>query len=82
MTCSPNGGAQFQVNKYGCTGTQLSEINTYILSICREVKGSREKVITDKDLELLLDRSDLIGKYIYQCLFYSFECLSRNKLQM
>ncbi|XP_058154784.1 lymphoid-specific helicase isoform X1 [Dasypus novemcinctus] len=27
----------------------------------REVKGSREKVISDKDLELLLDRSDLIG---------------------
>uniref|UniRef100_A0A7M4E321 Proliferation-associated SNF2-like protein n=1 Tax=Crocodylus porosus TaxID=8502 RepID=A0A7M4E321_CROPO len=26
----------------------------------REVKGSREKVISDKDLELLLDRSDLI----------------------
>lgn len=30
----------------------------------REVKGSREKVISDKDLELLLDRSDLIGKYL------------------
>lgn len=28
----------------------------------REVKGSKEKVISDKDLELLLDRSDLIGK--------------------
>ncbi|XP_034993732.1 lymphoid-specific helicase isoform X1 [Zootoca vivipara] len=28
----------------------------------REVKGSREKVITDKDLELLLDRSDLIDQ--------------------
>ncbi|GAB1302384.1 Lymphocyte-specific helicase [Apodemus speciosus] len=27
----------------------------------REVKGSREKVISDEDLELLLDRSDLIG---------------------
>ncbi|PKU30827.1 lymphoid-specific helicase [Limosa lapponica baueri] len=27
----------------------------------REVKGSKEKVISDKDLELLLDRSDLIG---------------------
>uniref|UniRef100_A0A8C2S179 Helicase, lymphoid specific n=1 Tax=Capra hircus TaxID=9925 RepID=A0A8C2S179_CAPHI len=27
----------------------------------REVKGSREKVISDKDLELLLDRSDLLG---------------------
>ncbi|NXP77885.1 HELLS helicase, partial [Ramphastos sulfuratus] len=26
----------------------------------REVKGSKEKVISDKDLELLLDRSDLI----------------------
>ncbi|TKC51999.1 hypothetical protein EI555_005699, partial [Monodon monoceros] len=26
----------------------------------REVKGSREKVISDKDLELLLDRSDLL----------------------
>uniref|UniRef100_A0A8C6ED60 Helicase, lymphoid specific n=1 Tax=Microcebus murinus TaxID=30608 RepID=A0A8C6ED60_MICMU len=28
----------------------------------REVKGSREKVISDKDLELLLDRSDLIDQ--------------------
>ncbi|XP_007426209.1 lymphoid-specific helicase isoform X1 [Python bivittatus] len=28
----------------------------------REIKGSREKVITDKDLELLLDRSDLINQ--------------------
>ncbi|XP_013919971.1 PREDICTED: lymphoid-specific helicase isoform X1 [Thamnophis sirtalis] len=28
----------------------------------REIKGSREKVITDKDLELLLDRSDLIDQ--------------------
>lgn len=34
-----------------------------ILFSYREVKGSREKVISDKDLELLLDRSDLIGKY-------------------
>lgn len=28
----------------------------------REVKGSREKVISDKDLQLLLDRSDLIDQ--------------------
>ncbi|XP_004607407.1 lymphoid-specific helicase isoform X1 [Sorex araneus] len=28
----------------------------------REVKGSREKVISDEDLELLLDRSDLLDK--------------------
>lgn len=28
----------------------------------REVKGSREKVISDEDLELLLDRSDLIDQ--------------------
>uniref|UniRef100_A0A8C5QCV1 Proliferation-associated SNF2-like protein n=1 Tax=Leptobrachium leishanense TaxID=445787 RepID=A0A8C5QCV1_9ANUR len=28
----------------------------------REVKGSTEKVISDKDLELLLDRSDLVGE--------------------
>ncbi|OXB66978.1 hypothetical protein ASZ78_004642 [Callipepla squamata] len=28
----------------------------------REVKGSKEKVISDKDLELLLDRSDLIDR--------------------
>ncbi|XP_065749790.1 lymphoid-specific helicase isoform X2 [Phocoena phocoena] len=28
----------------------------------REVKGSREKVISDKDLELLLDRSDLLDQ--------------------
>lgn len=37
-----------------------------VLRVCfffnREVKGSKEKVISDKDLELLLDRSDLIGK--------------------
>nr|XP_020664443.1 lymphoid-specific helicase isoform X3 [Pogona vitticeps] len=28
----------------------------------REIKGSREKVISDKDLELLLDRTDLINQ--------------------
>ncbi|KAM4703405.1 lymphoid-specific helicase [Rhinophrynus dorsalis] len=28
----------------------------------REVKGSSEKVISDKDLEMLLDRSDLVAK--------------------
>ncbi|XP_004625546.1 lymphoid-specific helicase [Octodon degus] len=28
----------------------------------REIKGSREKVISDKDLQLLLDRSDLIDQ--------------------
>uniref|UniRef100_A0A8C4U5W7 Proliferation-associated SNF2-like protein n=1 Tax=Falco tinnunculus TaxID=100819 RepID=A0A8C4U5W7_FALTI len=28
----------------------------------REIKGSKEKVISDKDLQLLLDRSDLIDK--------------------
>ncbi|XP_070608065.1 lymphoid-specific helicase [Erythrolamprus reginae] len=28
----------------------------------REIKGSRERVISDKDLELLLDRSDLINQ--------------------
>ncbi|XP_058697720.1 lymphoid-specific helicase isoform X3 [Poecile atricapillus] len=28
----------------------------------REIKGSKEKVISDKDLELLLDRSDLIDQ--------------------
>ncbi|XP_062989268.1 lymphoid-specific helicase [Elgaria multicarinata webbii] len=28
----------------------------------REIKGSKEKVITDKDLELLLDRGDLINQ--------------------
>ncbi|XP_021108738.1 lymphoid-specific helicase isoform X3 [Heterocephalus glaber] len=28
----------------------------------REIKGSREKIISDKDLELLLDRSDLIDQ--------------------
>lgn len=37
----------------------------------REVKGSREKVISDEDLELLLDRSDLIGKYL-SCPFFFF----------
>uniref|UniRef100_A0A8C3DBX8 Proliferation-associated SNF2-like protein n=1 Tax=Corvus moneduloides TaxID=1196302 RepID=A0A8C3DBX8_CORMO len=36
----------------------------------REVKGSKEKVISDKDLELLLDRSDLIGKseFLYKSI--------------
>lgn len=28
----------------------------------REVKASRGKVISDQDLELLLDRSDLLGE--------------------
>lgn len=39
----------------------------------REVKGSKEKVISDKDLELLLDRSDLIGKsfHVFFILFSS-----------
>lgn len=36
----------------------------------REVKGSKEKVISDKDLELLLDRSDLIGKSKFSSIFY------------
>lgn len=36
----------------------------------REVKGSKEKVISDKDLELLLDRSDLIGKSEFSSIFY------------
>lgn len=40
----------------------------------REVKGSKEKVISDKDLELLLDRSDLIGKsvFIWWCEVFLF----------
>ncbi|XP_071467179.1 lymphoid-specific helicase isoform X2 [Marmota flaviventris] len=38
----------------------------------REVKGSREKVISDKDLELLLDRSDLIdGSFFLQYALYT-----------
>ncbi|XP_048662994.1 lymphoid-specific helicase isoform X2 [Marmota marmota marmota] len=38
----------------------------------REVKGSREKVISDKDLELLLDRSDLIdGSFSLQYAPYT-----------
>ncbi|XP_077893958.1 lymphoid-specific helicase isoform X1 [Ictidomys tridecemlineatus] len=38
----------------------------------REVKGSREKVISDKDLELLLDRSDLIdGSFSFQYAPYT-----------
>lgn len=36
----------------------------------REVKGSKEKVISDKDLELLLDRSDLIGKSEFSSIFF------------
>lgn len=39
----------------------------------REVKGSKEKVISDKDLELLLDRSDLIGKSEFPCFLYSVQ---------
>uniref|UniRef100_A0A8U8AUK7 Proliferation-associated SNF2-like protein n=1 Tax=Geospiza parvula TaxID=87175 RepID=A0A8U8AUK7_GEOPR len=39
----------------------------------REVKGSKEKVISDKDLELLLDRSDLIGKSEFSCFLYSVQ---------
>lgn len=38
-----------------------SESETNLLSL-REVKASMGKVISDKDLELLLDRSDLLGK--------------------
>lgn len=29
---------------------------------CRAVKSTKGKVISDKDLEILLDRSDLLGK--------------------
>uniref|UniRef100_A0A8C3CUJ6 Proliferation-associated SNF2-like protein n=1 Tax=Cairina moschata TaxID=8855 RepID=A0A8C3CUJ6_CAIMO len=36
----------------------------------REVKGSKEKVISDEDLELLLDRSDLIGKSEFSSISY------------
>lgn len=45
---------------------QNSRYSLIILGCCfyREVKGSREKVISDEDLELLLDRSDLIGEYL------------------
>lgn len=41
-----------------------SEYSLIIFGSCfyREVKGSREKVISDEDLELLLDRSDLIDQ--------------------
>uniref|UniRef100_A0A8D2NXG4 Proliferation-associated SNF2-like protein n=1 Tax=Zosterops lateralis melanops TaxID=1220523 RepID=A0A8D2NXG4_ZOSLA len=39
----------------------------------REVKGSKEKVISDKDLELLLDRSDLIGKSEFSYFLYSVQ---------
>lgn len=37
------------------------EAVTNLVSL-REVKASMGKVISDKDLELLLDRSDLLGK--------------------
>lgn len=30
---------------------------------CRAVKSTKGKVISDKDLEILLDRSDLMGKF-------------------
>lgn len=43
------------------TNVLLSVLRDYFF-FNREVKGSKEKVISDKDLELLLDRSDLIGK--------------------
>lgn len=32
----------------------------------REMKASRGKVISDKDLEILLDRSDLLGEETLQ----------------
>lgn len=32
------------------------------LNPLREMKASRGKVISDKDLEILLDRSDLLGE--------------------
>lgn len=53
----------------------LSVLKNYFF-FNREVKGSKEKVISDKDLELLLDRSDLIGKSEFLWVF----CLFNNKL--
>lgn len=48
----------------------------------REVKASKGKVISDKDLEILLDRSDLLGKERQQLsLFvinYKSTCLPCN----
>lgn len=37
--------------------------NEQYLSRCRAVKSTKGKVISDKDLEVLLDRSDLLGKF-------------------
>lgn len=36
----------------------------------REVKASKGKVISDKDLDILLDRSDLLGEEPHQVRFY------------
>lgn len=66
-----------------CGKTDFYAILTFIcierhyFFLNREVKGSKEKVISDKDLELLLDRSDLIGKsevsfVVFVVFFLSF----------
>lgn len=39
------------------------DINSNVTFVpLREMKASRGKVISDKDLEILLDRSDLLGE--------------------
>lgn len=40
----------------------------------REVKASRGKVISDKDLEILLDRSDLLGEETHHSAVFKGTC--------
>nr|XP_056706530.1 lymphoid-specific helicase [Euleptes europaea] len=54
-------GGRFGVNKSCLDPKELMEL-LQSRDFDREVKGSREKVISDKDLELLLDRSDLLDQ--------------------
>uniref|UniRef100_A0A8C2WTK4 Proliferation-associated SNF2-like protein n=1 Tax=Cyclopterus lumpus TaxID=8103 RepID=A0A8C2WTK4_CYCLU len=62
------------------------QLNTSLGDVClfvplREVKASRGKVISDKDLELLLDRSDLLGEETRRhdlCMWSCLVCCSRS----
>ncbi|KAJ7324465.1 hypothetical protein JRQ81_017485 [Phrynocephalus forsythii] len=59
---------QFKGGKYGVNQSKSCLDPKELLELLqsrdydREIKGSREKVISDKDLELLLDRTDLMNQ--------------------
>lgn len=44
--------------------SKLVEVYCYLMTVfLREVKSTKGKVISDRDLEFLLDRSDLLGEF-------------------